>query len=45
MSVFGKIKSAFKNAFKKVDDGLDRVDSEVRPQYDSDGKRIRTATL
>jgi len=44
MSVFGKIKSAFKNAFKKVDDGLDRVDSEVRPQYDSDGKRIRTAT-
>ena len=36
MSVFGKIKSAFKNAFKKVDKGLDRVDAEVRPQYNDD---------
>lgn len=44
MSVLGKIKSAFKNAFKKVDDGLDRVDSEIRPQYDNEGNRIKTTT-
>lgn len=41
MSVFGKIKSAFKNAFKKVDAKLDDVDAVVRPQYDTDGNRVR----
>lgn len=39
MSVFDKIKSAFKNAFKKVDQGLDRIDNTVRPQYDNQGIR------